>query len=241
MTTPFFWGPPGVSTPTTTGHRAIFLMRSETFLPQGRLIAGDASRDPGNSPDVGVLRNGLLMGKISTVVNSLGTVGYYAPAILDVLNGAILAGATSITISAAGAVELVRRCGASGTFTLTGPPTANGVVQSETVTYSVVNTTTGVITCTATANAYVTGSFVGPTDGSQTPTIFLPDWDYSIQVVDQSGASITACDFPKMPVSGMIDSTQLLPAWPTDTSLQAWIWARLNDSRGGQYVDGTRY
>ena len=241
MTTPYFWGPPGIAAARKATHRALFLQRSETFLAQGRLIAGDASRDPGNTPDIGVLRAGLLMGKISSVVNSLGTVGYYAPSVIDTLNSAITAGATSLTLAtAAGATELVRRAGATGTFTLTGPPSANGVVQSETVTYSAVNTTSGVVTVTATVNAYVAGAFVGPTDGSQTPISFIPDWEYGLQVIDQDGNSVAAVDYPKVPISGIIKSSQLLP-WPTDTSLQAWIKARLNDSGGGQYVFDDRY
>jgi hypothetical protein len=236
----WYGGPPGITTPRTSTPRVLFLQRSETFLAQGRLIAGDASRDPSNTPDVAVLRCGLIMGKITTVVNSLGTVGYYAPSIIGVQVGASLAGATSITVSAAVATEMVRRFGTTGTFTMTGPPAAAGVVAHETVTYSAINTTTGVITCTATVNAYINGAFIGPTDGSQTPNSFIGDYDYAsgIRVVDQDAISIAAVDFPKLPIAGVIDQNQLLPVWPTDTSLQAWLYSRLNNSFGGQYVWG---
>lgn len=239
MTTGYYFGSPGVESAKTATHRTIFLMRSESFLAGGKLIAGACSRDPGNTGDVGVLRNGLLMGKISSVVNSLGTVNHYAPSILGVTTNAEAIGSTSIEAAAGVVTELVRRCGTTGTFKLTGPPSANGVVATETVTYSAASGTT--ITVTAIANAYVAGSFIQPTDGSETPLAFLPDWDYGLQVVDQDGTSISAVDFPKLPISGVVDSSQLLPAWPSDTSLQAWIVARLNDGAGGQYVFDHRY
>ncbi len=229
----YYNGPPGITTVRSATHRSLFLQRSETFLAGGKLIAGDCSRDPGNT-NIGTLRNGLLMGKISTVVNSLGTAGFYAPSVYGVTTNAEAVGSVAIETSAAVVTELVRRRGTSGTFILTGPPTANGIVASETVTYSSAATT--VIVCTAIVNAYVAGSFIQPTDGSQTPITMLPDWEYGITVVDIDGTSIAGVDFPKMPVSGIIDSSQLLPAWPSDTSLQAWITARLNDSFGGQYV-----
>src|SRR5579872_45580 len=110
----YFNGPPGVGVPRTASYRTIFLQRSESFLAQGRLISGACSRDPGNS-DVSTLRAGLLMGKIASVVNSLGVVGAYAPSILGVTTNAQSVGDTSIVASAAVVTELVRRCGASGT------------------------------------------------------------------------------------------------------------------------------
>jgi hypothetical protein len=225
--------PPGIQSPRTASHRALFLQRSETFLAQGRTLSGQCSRDPGNTSDVDKLRAGLLLGKITTVVNSLGTVGYFAPSVLGVTTNAEAIGATTIEAAAGVVTELLRRCGTTGTFILTGPPTANGVVQSETVTYSAASGTA--ITVTAIANAYVAGSFIQPTDGSQTPLTLIPDWDYPIKVTDPDGTSLSAVDFPKVPVSGIIDGDQLLPS-PTDTSLRTWIANRLNDSLGGQFV-----
>src|SRR5262245_28189078 len=111
---------PGVGTARTASHRALFLQRSETFLAGGRIISGQCSRDPGNA-DIGCLRIGLLMGKISTVVNSLGTVGMYAPSVYGVTTNAEAIGSTAIEASAAVVTELVRRRGSSGTFKLTGP------------------------------------------------------------------------------------------------------------------------
>src|SRR5262245_53159828 len=105
MSTSFYWGPPGIAAARTASHRAVFLHRSETFLPQGRIIAGDASRDPGNTPDLGVLRAGLLMGKISTVINGLGAVGKYAPSVIGVTSNAEAAASTLIEANAATLAE----------------------------------------------------------------------------------------------------------------------------------------
>ena len=52
--------------------------RVPDVLSMGRIIAGACSRDPSNTTDVTRLQPGLIMGKISSVVNSLGTVGHQA-------------------------------------------------------------------------------------------------------------------------------------------------------------------
>ncbi len=236
MTTGWYVGPPGISTPRTTAARSLFLHRSENFLPQGRLIDGTKSRDPGNTPDVGVLRPGLLMGKITAT-------GLYATSVIGVTTQAIAVGGTSITVSAAQAVEIVRRIGASGSAAMTifGPPTANGIMGSELVTWSAVDQTTGIITCTALLNAYVAGSFLGGIDGSQFPSTLIPDWDYGVPVVDRFGVSVASVDYPHMPVSGMIHSVQILPAWPTDTTLQTWIKNHVGDVGHGVYIFDDSY
>jgi hypothetical protein len=222
----------GLSGIRTASHRALFLQRSETFLAQGKWIDGALSRDPGNG-DVTVLRIGLLMGKVTSS-------SMYAPAILGVTTGAVAAGATTISAAAAVVTELVRRVGASGTFKLTGPASANGTVVTETVTYSAASSTS--ITVTATVNAFVAGSLIQPTDGSEQPITMIPDTQaYGIKVTDLTGTSVAAVDFPKVPISGIVSASQLLPVWPSDTSLRAWISARLNGVEGGQFVMDSRY
>ena len=218
---------PGITSPRTASHRSLFLQRSETFLAQGRFVGGASSRDPGNTGDVNVLRIGLLMGKITSS-------GLYAPACLGVTTNAEAAGSTAIEAAAGVVTELVRRVGSTGTFKLTGPPTASGVVATETVTYSAASGTT--ITATAIINAYVAGSLIQPTDGSEAPLTMIPDTEgFGILVTDIDGNNLTAVDFPRFPISGIVDSSQLLP-WPADASLKQWIIARLNDVFGGQFV-----
>lgn len=220
----------GLSAVRTATHRTIFLERSETMLGGGRYIDGLLSRDPGNAPDVGVLRIGLLMGMVTATK-------LFAPSVLGFTTAVNAAGDVGVTVSATVAAELVRRVGATGNLKVTGPAATNGAVVTEMAAYSAVNLTTGVITTGALAGAHVAGSFLQPTDGSETPITFIPDTQaYGVFVLDASGNGLAAVDFPRLPVSGIVASKQFLPVWPADTSLQAWICARLNDSAGGQYV-----
>lgn len=208
------------------------------ILPEGRIIAGACSRDPSNSTaDVTRLQAGLLMGKISTVVNSLGTVGYYAPSILGVTTNAEAPGSTSIQASAAVVTELVRRCGSSGTFLLRGPGVAGGAIQTETVTYSAASTTN--ITCTAIVNGYIAGSFIHSLDGTDDPLTFIPN-GWPVQVVDTDGSNLDV-EFGEVPIACTVDGAQLLPVWPTDASLIAWIISRLDRPGGGKMTFSQTY
>ena len=225
------WGLPGIRAIQTATPKIIFKGGYiPVDLPQGKIIHGATSRDPSNTPDVGTLRPGLLMGKRTAD-------SFYSPSILGVANGAVAAAASSITVAAAVVTELVRRVGSSGTFKLTGPPTAAGVVQTETVTYSAASGTT--ITVTATSNAYVTGSFLQPTDGSETPLTLIPDGT-GIHVVDTDGVTSLDVPFPEMPIGGLLIASAIIN-WPSDTSLQRWIANRLNDVPGGKFTFDTVY
>lgn len=220
----FVTGIPGASNKIQTDFRVVSRGGKQlTYLARGVLIDGTKASDIGNGTDVTVLRPGTLMGIITTS-------RLYANSVIDTLGVASTASATSLTISAPGAVEVVRRIGPTGTFILRGPPTANGTIANETVTYSAVNVTTGVITCSAVTNAYVLGSLIQPTDGSQNILSFIPD-GCGILVTDASNVRTTV-QWPNVPIEGPITSTQLLP-WPTDTSIQAYIAAALSNAAGG--------
>lgn len=226
-------GLPGIRAPKTAQHRMV--TRGGWYpeiLPQGKTIAGACSRDPGNSPDITRLRAGLLMGKIGSVVNSLGTVGYYAPSVFGVTTNPEAVGSTSIEASAAVVTEILRRCGATGTFKMTGPGTAGGPIVTETVTYSAASATA--FTVTAIANNFIAGSFIQPTDGSEDILSFLPS-GFPIMATDFDGTSQNV-EMPEVPIECVIDSTQLLPVWPSDASLQEWIVSRLNRASGGKFT-----
>lgn len=136
-------GPPGAQPPVRANFWRVFEGTwSYLAVPGGVYIDGTKSRDPGNSPYIGSLRPGLLMGKITSG-------GAFAPSILGVTTGASLSTATTRTVSALQAVEIARRIGTSGTLTVTGAPTANGTVRQLTLTYSAIDTSTGIITGTA--------------------------------------------------------------------------------------------
>lgn len=129
---------PGVGDDRTASYRNILTSAVGLFYkPAGVIVDGSLSRDPGNTSDIDVLRCGLLLGKITTG-------GKYAPAIIGTLGDDYDGAATQMNVlNVPEATEIVRRLGSSGTFKLTGPPTASGTVRTETVTYSAVGTGTG--------------------------------------------------------------------------------------------------
>ena len=148
----------GIGTTQTATPRTVTI-GNELYLPGGKLVDGSKARDPGNTGDITVLRAGMLMGKITSG-------GKYAPSVLGVLSGAGTEDDTELTVSAAVATEINRRIGSSGTFKLTGPPSAAGTVRTSTVTYSAVDTGTGAITVTAlSADEVWTLTFGADADG----------------------------------------------------------------------------
>lgn len=219
-------GLPGPHTERGFAYRRVRTTdKGATYVPGGAVIDGSKSGDPGNDPYTYVLRPGLLMGKI-TASNK------YAPSILGVTLNAEAANSVAIEVSAACATEIVRRFGSSGTFNLIGPPTAAGTVATTQVTYSAVNTVSGVITCSALAAAKIAGSFIAPEDGSQTPIAMVDDGT-GIRVAD---ADLTRVDvaFPRILIGGVVSTAQIID-YPTDTSLIAWLKGSLNSVSGSAF------
>lgn len=219
-------GLPRVGATTDATPRKIWRGGEPMYLPFGRIIDGTKSRDVGNTPQ-NILRCATLMGKVTSG-------GKYANAFLGATNGAYTSG-TSLTVTAAVGLEIVRRIGTSGTFKIIGPATAGGPVQIETVTYSGVSGTT--VTVTALANQYVTGSFIADTDGSHLPVTFI-DAPWGVDVYDNTG---TAQDqpFERFPVGGIVDPTQFTQ-WPADSALKQWVIDCLNDA-SSNFVFDSKY
>ena len=213
-------GLPGVGTARVATPREIFAGNAQyaQFVPGLRTIDGSRSRDPLNGTDVDVLRAGMLLGKTTSG-------GKYAPSVIGVLTVAAAASATSLTVAPAVAVELVRRIGASGTFKLTGPPAAAGTVATQTVTYSAVNTSTGVITCTAISAAAIAGSFVQPTDGSETILTFLGN-QWGVKVTDISSNSTDVLE-NQLALAGHVKTANVIN-YPSDTSLVTFVKAAIH-------------
>jgi hypothetical protein len=135
------------------------------YLAQGKIIDGSNARDPSNASYPNVLQPGLLMGKITSS-------GLYGASAFGLSTAALTATATTLATSAAIATEINRRIGGSGNLTLTGPPTAAGVVKQLTVAFSAVNTSTGNITITQTGvNEVQTLDFANTPAGTFTLTI----------------------------------------------------------------------
>lgn len=217
---------PGVHTARTATPRKVMVTdRNLHLITGGRIVNGTYSRDPANTGNVDVLRAGIILGKRTS--DSL-----YAPSIIGVLAVAHSSSGTALTalnVGVANAVEIVRRIGATGTFYLTGPPSAAGTVASTTVTYSAVNVTTGIVTITDIAVNKIAGTFIQAIDGSETPVCLLYD-GYGLKVTDDLDANINV-QAPALVVGGEVDASQIVH-WPTDTSLRTWVMGTLNGGDG---------
>ncbi len=220
-------GLPGVSTgKTATPRKVLITDQGKLLVPGGKIIDGSLSRDIGNTNDKDVLRAGVVMGKVTSS-------GKYAPSILGSLDAAHNSSGTTLTtltVSTALALEIQRRIGGSGTFNLVGPPSAAGVVATTVVTYSAINTSTGIITITDIAVNKIAGSFIMDTDGTEEPLALIADDrdTYGIKVTDSDDQDVDV-PFPQPVIGGFVDVSQLIE-WPSDTALQNWLIAKLNNS-----------
>lgn len=218
-------GRAGIGSAVTAQRRGVFRDGMYGLFPGGGYIEGTKSRDPGNSAhSVYSLRPGLLMGKITSG-------GYWAPSIIGVTTAAYTSGGTELTVSAAQAAYLVARVGASGTFNLIGPASAAASNNTTQVTYSAVNTTTGVITITDIGANRIAGCFVAPEDGSQTPRTLIPD-GHNLLIEESSLGDV---NFSRIPVSGIVEVDNIID-WPSDTTLKTFVRESLSSLAGGKFV-----
>ena len=84
------------------------------------------------------------------------------------------------------------------------------------------------------SGAFVSGSLIGSTDGSQVPLTFIPNGT-PIVVTDYDGNNMDV-EFAEMPIDCVVDETQILPVWPTDTGLQNFIKNSLSTTSGGKFI-----
>jgi hypothetical protein len=117
------------------------------------------------------------------------------------------------------------------TFSGTGyaglPQTLVGVDENNMTAgnISVTRSTIGV------SGGFVTGSFVGATDGSSVPMTFTPDgWDVLMPLFPNTNGD---CPLSQPPIRGNIYFQYLLPS-PTDLGLIQWVKNALNTN--GQFV-----
>jgi len=243
MTMPVIPGMPGFRSTKTAVNRIIFrdgVMTGD--LSGGKVIDGVKSGDPGNTGDVNVIRPGMLMGKITSAVGTPNSVvGCYAPSVIGVGTDSVGSSTTTttITVSPAQAVELVRRNGAStGTLVVVSPPAAAGTVAVLTPTFTAVNQSTGAITVSSLAANIIAGALIGLNDGSIYPVTVIPD-GYGVLTTDSDGTTRIPVPFNVFPTAGTIITANLLPVWPTDTSLQQWIYDKLNAN--GKFIFDYKY
>src|SRR5262249_51784754 len=99
---------------------------------------------------------------------------------------------------------------------------------------SAVNTGTGDITVTSLGVNKIAGTFITDTDGTQLPISLIPDGT-GHKVTDNDGSALDM-PFPLLPVAGILLSANLLPVWPSDTSLQHWVVDQLERNGRGKGV-----
>jgi len=214
-------GLPGIGASTQASAGLVSDDGDIRYKPGGGRISGTKTRDAFNSDDITIIR-------IGTLMSHYVTDDTYAPWIIGVTTGALGAAGTSITVSPASALELVRRVGATGNLTLSGPPAANGTAVQVTTAYSAVNTSTGVITITATGVAFVAGSIVGDTT-YLLPTTFVGD-DNPILMPTTGDV-----DWPRIPMACVINTAKLLN-FPSDTGLRTLIENSMSTLAGNKFV-----
>ena len=217
-------GLPGIGSDQTATPRRILQQKDgEIYLANSAILDGSESRDSGNTGDLDKLRAGTFMGIITAS-------GLWAPCFVGVLASAYTSGGTSLTVSAAQAVELDRLVGGSGTAELLaiGAPTAAGTVVATAFDHSAINVTTGVLTVTSLGVNKHADTLIAVNDGRQVPRGFIRD-GYPVKVTDSSGVSVDQL-LPGLLVGGFVDYGQQLPALAvptTNTSLVAYIKVQL--------------
>lgn len=224
--TGYVTGLPGAQSAVTASHRIVFRDGIITgWKSGGGIIDGTKTRDPGNTSDLNILRAGLVMGKLST--------GKYTNSIIGASNAAYAAGATSLTLTSTATAEIIRRIGTSGTFKIAGPPSAAGVVNVETVTFSALDSATYIATVTALANSYISGSLILPNDGSEDFITLIPD-GYGKNMFLADG---TASDqqWGDIPTAGTLIAANILN-YPSDASLKSWFRAQFRYQGGPLFM-----
>lgn len=204
------------------------------YAPSFYFFDGVYARDPDNTP-TSMLRAGLLCGKISTS----GEGGGYANSIIGVTTVAYTSSGTSLTVTTQAATEIVRRIGASGTFNLAGGATAGATVTSPTlVTYSAVNTSTGVVTVSNIGANVAIGAAVMPTDGSQNVlTIF--DTEYGTDVTDVLQNNINQ-PLHRFVIGGDVYSSNIINLTVVNAGVEAYIKSLLRLNGGTFTFDDDR-
>jgi hypothetical protein len=228
------FGKPGPIAEYPAQPREIFWQDRDKALWIGGpvTIDGTASCNPQNIP-TGQSSNSIYGAYLfaGTLMGKATTGGKYSNSVIDTTTAAYTSGGTTLTVSKAGAAEIVRRIGNSGTLAVTGPATANTTITSSqalvAVTFSAVSTTTGNITISSPGVSFVKGSLVGANDGSADPVTLLGDYPDNPRVCDQLGNRLDVYSARLWAGGGVVNETMLWPSWPTDTGIQSWIVAEI--------------
>jgi hypothetical protein len=202
------------------------------FLSIPVTVDGTLTGNALNSPYQAWIFPGTIMGRVSATQK-------FANSIIGLTTAAYTAGATTLTVSAATAAEIVRRIGTTGTLTFTGTSVALGTVYVQQTAYSAVNTTSGVITLTAMTYAIVSGSCVGASDGSQQALTVVCDLN-GLKLVDGTNINrIDVYDPQLLQSGGLLNDNGTFQNWPADIATRNFLRSQISAFVGGVTFYGT--
>jgi hypothetical protein len=198
------------------------ITRDARYVPGGVVLQGSKWYDNGNTGSVRTIRPGHI-GKLSS--NKI------VPAVFGPTTVAYVSGETSLTVSATTALAIYQALGSSGTLYLLGgllAPTTTALVLATAVTFSAINTSTGVLTIADLgANRAAGGmllsfqpALLGGTGGLTHPNIGLGiiDRHEGVKATDYDGND-QDCDLAEFATGGLVDCDQL-PVWPSNEFIQ---------------------
>jgi hypothetical protein len=241
-------GLPGVDAARTVTPRDILWTDvGAAFAPGFAVIEGASCRDAGNGTDIHVLRAGYLLSRDPNDSDK------YKGTIVGTTTANSASDGTSITVSAADATEINRRYGSSGSgeFYIVShdsdsPSESTSVNYAQAVEHSAINTTTGVITCTALSgdNTFGAGSLLIANEAVRNivdeNTIYLNDtfilYDrYGTRVTNESDTSVDV-GFAKVLVAGQVNTSYIVK-YPTNVVLRNWLKGELRNGKALWFSD----
>lgn len=213
-------GLPGIGSARSAGPRHILRgPGSARWYPGGGRIDGTKARDAANTDNLFLLRAGTPMGRATSGKK-------WANSFVGVTTLALTGAGTTVTAGAATITEVIRRFGATGTFKLIGPPTANGTARALTATYSGTSSTTATITALGANQVEQINFNLASTAGNLQLTIQKPDGTFATtgniawNATDATyiASMNTALDTASGVVGGIVASA--IPATDTDLGLR---------------------
>ena len=213
-------------------------------------IDGTRTRDTGQAGTtngiVSLLRNGLILGKTTSVVGA-SVVGKYRESIIGVLHHSGSTAATTFNLAPAVATEVQRLItldGTSSNFIIASPTTAGGTVVSTTVSATSATTgasdTSSYMTISASINvATVIGGLVMPADGAQNPITVLSGDTIPVDDVLDYASNPQDVALRRFLVGGDLLSTNITNllvddfGTTVDAGVVTWLKQQLNTTTNG--------
>lgn len=237
---------PGISAGPSISPRMIFSTINPAFSPNWEAInariIGALTRDPGQTPNgfnTSILREGLVLGKITGPGTASTQYGGYGNAIIGITKTATTNPTSSGTLGTTAEVvtEITRLMGTNSSYNavVVGPPTATGTVAVLSATFSA---STGSSLTYSAGNGpsavVVAGSYICPGDGRYLPVTVLSGTllRTGVDVTDLNGNSVDQ-QLPAFLRSASFRTSMIINALADDNAnavnapCLAWLKAQL--------------